>query len=141
MKIRTKADFRAVRESVGMTQQDVANEANVTLMTVKRWERPDGPEIPAEIVGFMAACRRTQDEDARRYVEMVRKGCSQGSRVSVPYYRTQEDLDAHQLADGQGTGNPVGYINTMSRKIALTLESLGYDVVFEYQDPRGSRTQ
>ena len=37
---RSKADFKALRERVGLSQQDVADAANVTRTSVKRWERP-----------------------------------------------------------------------------------------------------
>lgn len=38
--IRTKAAFRALREECGLTQADIAAEAGVRLLTVKKWENP-----------------------------------------------------------------------------------------------------
>ena len=35
----TGADFRACREYVGWTQQEVANNLEINVTTVKRWER------------------------------------------------------------------------------------------------------
>lgn len=131
MKIRTKADFRAMRESLGMTQQDVADEAGVAVRTVKRWESPDGQDAPEDVLAYLVACRTAMDADVALYLDVVHKEADKGATVMVPYYRTQEDLDAVQIA--QGADMPVGYVNALSRKIAERLESEGYDVVFEYE--------
>ena len=37
----TKANFRACRELVGLSQQDLAYEMDVLLKSVKRWENPN----------------------------------------------------------------------------------------------------
>ena len=42
-KIRTKADFRALREELGLSQTDLGLALGVKTLTVKRWEK-DGPE-------------------------------------------------------------------------------------------------
>ena len=46
----TKADFRATRETIGLTQGDVAEACGVSLRTVKRWEHPDWPEPPFRLL-------------------------------------------------------------------------------------------
>ena len=38
---RSKADFKAMREMVGMSQSLLAKRLGVTTTSVKRWERPD----------------------------------------------------------------------------------------------------
>ena len=37
---RTKADFKALRERVGLSQHDVADAIMVSIKTIKRWENP-----------------------------------------------------------------------------------------------------
>lgn len=37
---RGKADFRARREMLGLTQQDVADALNANVKTIKNWENP-----------------------------------------------------------------------------------------------------
>ena len=37
---RGKADFRAQREQLGLTQQDVADALEINIKTVKSWEDP-----------------------------------------------------------------------------------------------------
>lgn len=128
--IRTKADFRALRESLGMTQQDVADEAGVAVRTVKRWESPDGQDAPEDVVAFLVACKTAMDADVALYLDVVRKETDKEATVMVPYYRTQEDLDAVQI--NQGADLPVGYVNALSRRIAERLSDEGYDVSFEY---------
>lgn len=130
MRIRTKADFRALRESLGMTQQDVADEAGVAVRTVKRWESPDGQDAPEDVVAFLVACKTAMDADVALYLDVVRKETDKEATVMVPYYRTQEDLDAVQI--NQGADLPVGYVNALSRRIAERLSDEGYDVSFEY---------
>lgn len=130
MRIRTKADFRALRESLGMTQQDVADEAGVAVRTVKRWENPDGQDAPEDVVAFLVACKTAMDADVALYLDVVRKETDKEATVMVPYYRTQEDLDAVQI--NQGADLPVGYVNALSRRIAERLSDEGYDVSFEY---------
>lgn len=130
MRIRTKADFRALREYLGMTQQDVADEAGVSVRTVKRWESPDGQDAPDDVLSYLMACRTAMDADVALYLDVVHKEADKGATVMVPYYRTQEDLDSVQIK--QGADLPVGYVNALSRRIAERLSGEGYDVSFEY---------
>lgn len=44
-----KADLKAVRESIGITQIDLANEMHVTVRTIKRWEQIGWEEPPEEL--------------------------------------------------------------------------------------------
>ena len=41
---KTKATARALRESIGMTQLELAAEFDVEVRTVKRWGEPSAPE-------------------------------------------------------------------------------------------------
>ena len=41
---RNKATFRAMRETLGLTQQSLADRLNVKVLSVKRWEMPKYPQ-------------------------------------------------------------------------------------------------
>ena len=49
--IRTKADFRALREELGLSQTDLGRALGVKTLTVKRWEKdgPDGFLVPDDV--------------------------------------------------------------------------------------------
>ena len=129
---KTKAAARALRESVGMTQLELAAEFDVEVRTVKRWENPAHPsKYPDEVFAWL--------EEARSDMVSRAVGLAQGiaadkpARVVLPYYRTQDELDAVQLPLGQD--KPVGYFNTTARMVADALLALGIDDVgFGYGD-------
>lgn len=129
---KTKATARALRESVGMTQLELAAEFDVEVRTVKRWENPAHPsKYPDEVFQWL--------EEARSDMVSRAVGLAQGiaadkpARVVLPYYRTQDELDAVQLPLGQD--QPVGYFNATARMVADALIALGIDdVCFGYGD-------
>ena len=48
---KTKAALKALREECGLSQQDIADEAGVNILAVKRWENPEYPgRIPPDDV-------------------------------------------------------------------------------------------
>lgn len=129
---KTKATARALRESVGMTQLELAAEFDVEVRTVKRWENPAHPSnYPDEVFAWL--------EEARSDMVSRAVGLAQGiaadkpARVVLPYFRTQEELDAVQLPVGQD--QPVGYFNATVRMVADALIAHGIeDTCFGYGD-------
>lgn len=128
---RSKADFKARREALGLTQQDVADAADVTLTTAKRWERPGAPEPPEDVWAWIEDCERLQAEvvDAAASVAIARgRGPEQ-----ITYYRTQEQYDALG-----GSPGPYGVANANARLVAHRLRELGREVDFAYPDDEGN---
>lgn len=128
---KTKATARALRESVGMTQLELAAEFDVEVRTVKRWENPAHPSnYPDEVFAWL--------EEARSDMVSRAVGLAQGiaadkpERVVLPYYRTQDDLDAVQLPLGQD--QPVGYFNATVRLVCDALLAFEIDACFGYGD-------
>ena len=122
--IRTKAAFRALREECGLTQADIAAEAGVRLLTVKKWENPtsDIKEPPDDVWQFLLECRGAMHQDAREIAQQILDSLETVPGVhdlQLDYYRTQDDLDAVQLPD---VDEPVGYVNARMRLVGQLLD-------------------
>ena len=127
----SKANFKALRERVGMSQQDVADALGVSCRTVKRWERADRREPPADAMRLLEGQLGVQREMVEYMVGVCERvteeqGCMP-SLVPVSYYRDQSMYDEF----GRDSG-PFGVANANARAVAQELEALGYEVEFRY---------
>lgn len=128
------AEFRAMREQVGMSQQDVADALGVRVLSVKRWENPEYPfEIPDDAWDVLDAAYGMQQQQveyavdsAIAAVEATRKQSDMD--VLLRYWRTQSDYDAAH-PDEPG---PYGQANAVARAAAERLRTLGFEVSFTY---------
>lgn len=128
---RTKADFRALRELLGLTQQDVADAAGVNVSTAKRWEKPGYFTPPDDVWAWLEDCERLHGEVVDAAVSAaVARG---RGPVQITYYRSQEQYDAAGSDDG-----PYGVANANARMVASRLRALGYEVDFAYPDDAGN---
>lgn len=131
---RTKAEFRAVREMVGMSQQELADALDVQVLSVKRWERPDidGCEPPDDAWDVLDDARKLQrqvvDFGISKVGQMAVDLKAEAEAVVLTYWRTQDAYDtAHPDEPGVYT-----MANANARLIADKLESFGYMVRFIY---------
>lgn len=128
----TKADFRATRETIGLTQRDVAEACDVALRTVKRWEHPDWGDPPEDAWEWILEMLDRHDSMVD---EAVGRACSISAEhgelesVVITYYRDQEQYDAHGRDDG-----PVGFANAVAREVGAVLTNEGIEVEFAYPD-------
>lgn len=135
--IKTKAAFRALRESCGMTQRDVADEAGVAVFSVKRWENEDSSSHmpPDDVWEWLVECHMSMVAEAREAAGKVlalREEERNSCPVAIRYYRTQEALDEAQLP--QGLDRPVGYVNAIAMRAAELVEEAGIDTFLVYDD-------
>ena len=129
---KTKANFRALREMCGLSQQDVADAADVNRRSVKRWEESGNDwEPPEDVWEWILACAEVQAETVDAAVSAAM--AHPGGAVQVTYYRTQEQFDAMGRDDG-----PYGMANANSRLAAHRLMALGREVEFSYPDDAGN---
>lgn len=129
---KTKAAFKALREGCGLSQSDVACEADVSTISVKKWESPSDPRLPPDDVWrFLCAARGALYEDARELADQMAKSAMGGKEVTLYYYRTQEDLDAVQISEG--VDEPFGYANARTREIARLLDAAEVPYRIEYK--------
>lgn len=130
---KTKAAFRAIREECGFTQQDIADEADVKILSIKRWENmSDDNQPPDDVWAFLLAARGALYQDAREIAEQIINSVKSvgGEEVILRYYRTQEQLDQHQLVNG--VDEPIGYVNARTREVARLLDRAEIKYTYSY---------
>lgn len=133
----TKADFRAIRETIGLAQGDVAKACGVSLRTVKRWEHPDWQEPPEDAWAWLLDMLERHDAAVDAMVDkamaLVRE---RGPEVvAITYYRDQSQYDARGRDDG-----PYGFVNSIAREVALGLNDEGIETEFRYPDDGAIQT-
>lgn len=132
---RGKADFKARREQLGLTQQDVAQALTVNVKTVKNWENPRQTRYRISDAAWeyldRAADMQAQQVACARSVIEAQSEALAGNTVVVPitYYRDQATYDRF----GREAG-PFGQANANARAIAGELERMGIQVEFRYPD-------
>lgn len=129
---RSVAEFRAKREMCGLSLYDVAHELGVAVNTVKRWENPNYfPPSPE--------AWRLIDREYDKHCDRVEKALQDaidnrvdGEPVVIPWYRN----GMSGVSDKQ-----VGMSNSVSRAVAESIMTLGYEVTFRWSDPEADETQ
>lgn len=129
---KTKAAFRAFREECGLTQQDIADEAGVQILSVKRWENTkEDHQPPDDVWQWLLALRGAMYEDARQITKQIIESLPEGAKdLVLDYYRTQEDLDSVQLPEAD---EPVGYVNARTRLVGQMLDAKEIKYSYAYR--------
>ena len=139
--VRNKAALKALRETVGMMQRDLAEALDVDVRSVKRWESPatEGYRAPGDAWHVLENARETQRQQVAYALKVVREQEETlghaPSAVALTYYRDQEQYDAC----GRDVG-PYGVANANARAVADALEREGYQVEWRYPDEGAVRT-
>lgn len=128
--MRSKAEFRALRESVGMSQADVAKKLGVTVRSVRRWETPEPGYrgAPDDAWAMLDDALAKQDAVVAGALDMA-EAMPHGS-VQLTYYRDQTQFDLF----GREPGEPYGQANASARMTADALRCQGVEVSFAYPD-------
>lgn len=133
MEKRGKAEFRAIRERCGISQQAVADHFGVQVMTVKRWERSGDTMPPEKAWGWldhMLLMHMSAVETALDAVDsMTEEQGRPPHHVDLLYYRSQ----AHYDKFGRDRGD-YAIANARSREIAARLGARGIEARFEYPE-------
>ncbi len=136
----THATFRAIREQLGYSQDQLAIELDVSLRTIKRWESPAGTEIPAGVEQDLLELKELQQSAVDTIVDQVkqveRNIGSDAKTIQMTYYRNQLEYNALGRDKGCYT-----VANANSRLAGQELERLGYNVVYLYIDEGAVVTQ
>ena len=123
---------KAIRDRVGLSQQDVADALGVTILTVKRWEDPHGSTIPTVYKTLLADALADHQLAVKTAMETVM--AQEDQRGDAPqlvrlyYYRSQADYDKY----GRDSGK-VSVVNARIREAYTLLQYEGYDVYLLYK--------
>lgn len=138
---RTKADFAALRETVGLTQANLADELGVNPRSVKRWEQPGmkGYEPPQDAWDVLCGYALTQESIVEHCREVTIRAQEETGRmpdaVTLTYFRSQDQYD--ELGRDEGW---YGVANANARAVAAELKRYGFSFEFRYPDDGALRT-
>lgn len=129
---RSVAEFRAKRELCGLSLYDVAEELNVAVNTVKRWENPN--YFPPSPFAWRYIDREYDKhcEDVADALQAAIASREKDRPIVVLWYRN----GMRGISDRE-----VGVHNAVSKAVAESLMTLGYDVTFMWSDPDAEETQ
>lgn len=103
---RTLAEFRAIRETVGMTQGMLADALGVEQRSVRRWESPANDYHPPKdawdvLDAALSAQRRGVAAALGKVDELAQEHGSYPESVALPYWSGQDAYDeGHCVDDG-----------------------------------------
>ena len=130
--MRSKAEFRAMRETLGITQQRLADDLGVKVLSIKRWESPgkqqSAPDDAWELLDSLMEAQDAAVAAAFAQVKAIEdKHGGMPKEIVLPYWASQQDYaDFHYLAeDGDASWTEV---NATNRRVALALRDLGYRI-------------
>lgn len=127
---RTKAEFRAIRETVGMTQGALARELSVEVRSVKRWESPTASQVPPQdawdvLDAALSAQRRGIATALGRVDEVAEERGAYPKSVMLPYWTSQDAYDEGHYVDDGGDWRMA---NATNRLLAHALHERGIRV-------------
>lgn len=128
---RTKGEFRATREQLGLTHQRLADELGVKVLSVKRWESPRYPQTaPAAAWELLDSLMDAQDGAVEAALAQVRETAdrlgSEPRDVALPYWSSRADFAEHHYEEDADAS--WAEVNATSRRVAMMLRWLGYRV-------------
>jgi hypothetical protein len=129
---RTKADFEALRESLGMSQSFLAGAICVTARSVKRWGDPNSPQTPPEdawecLESFRAGMDRAVLYALRRALSSEQE-LGEKPTIDLTYWSSEDEwLSYHEDDPGDWR-----MANATSRAIANELRDRGFAVRFSF---------
>ncbi len=124
---RTKANFRALRERVGLSLGELSEIINVGVRGIQRWENEEKGLWPPE---YAWTCLGQMLEAQQAMIELALDKAAQvplSEPIEITYYRSQEMFDNY----GRDEGN-YAIANANARAMATALESAGWQVTFAY---------
>lgn len=137
---RGKAEFAALRETVGISMSELARELGSNKRTVLRWESPEETVTPPRAAwelldAYMETQRQMVDHCRETCMSVAEEEGDMPEAVAITYYRSQEQFDRF----GRDSG-PYTVANANARAVATELRHYGYKVEFRYPEEGAVRT-
>lgn len=136
----SKAEFHAIREMVGMTQQALADELGVEVRSVKRWESPKAPQVPPQdACDVLEAALGRQREVVGFALDKVHDVMDETGgapqQVVLPYWSGAEDYGERSTDAALGVEGDWRMANANARALASALWAEGVDVLWSGTNP------
>lgn len=131
---RTKASFKALRESLGISQQLLADLAGVNIKTVKRWESPKQVAYgmaPDDVWEILFECQEKQDwviNTALDKAEEIMEEYGEPHSFALTYWSSEEEYE--QAHPGEGRFWQVS--NARTRILSRELRNMGFEVTLDF---------
>lgn len=133
MKQRTKATFKALRETVGLSQDNVARDLGVSVTSVKRWERPGYQHPPVDAWDYLLDAYQAHCDAVNGALEQVDEIADIAGHdpelVPITYWRTQEQYDKAGRDPGY-----VGVVNARARAVGDEILLRGIEVEWRFPE-------
>lgn len=131
---KTKIQFKALRESLGLTSEDVANAVGLKAGSTRQWELVGRPESRPSQAGwdFLEKKLTEQQEVVTRAADSLSKSEAPAPVLYLPYFRNQGDYEE------SGHEGSHSVHNANMRAIAAHCRAAGLckDIQFiEHNDP------
>lgn len=129
--VKSKAGFRLLRETVGLTQSALARMVGVNVQTVKYWENPNNPQYKPNEQAWELLYQLVEGRHDTVTNYVAHAPARQENPIRFTYYRSQADYD-RLVGDGGFFG--VANATTCACVEALLSADIGVEVRFAGSD-------
>lgn len=121
-----KATFRAMRESLGLSQSNLAKQIGVHVKTIKNWEDPSVIALPPQKAwDEIHALSQKQGFLIRQSLKILKEHPSK--KISLTYYRDQKEFDEFSREKGL-----FSIANANSRAVYQAITQEGFSAYFAF---------
>lgn len=128
--MQSKAEFRAIREMVGMTQATLAGALGVQERSVRRWESEEAPQMPPEDAWEFLWAAEDRQGEVIEYALAKLEMLDSPPRVQLPCWASQRDYEAFSTDAKHGVQGDYRMANANARVLAAILTEDGITVEF-----------
>ncbi|WP_421782590.1 DUF4447 family protein [Kiloniella litopenaei] len=131
----TPAEFKTLRESLWLSQQDVADLANVQKRTVQYWESGNRPRgVPDDVSDLIKRLDALVEGTVLNVVEFITDCGEKPEKAVFLRYNSNEDLKKYKPHDHQALGS-VKVHSAMVDRIRTALSRLDVETRITFMDP------
>ena len=131
----SKAEFRAIREMVGYTQQALADVLGVKVLSVKRWELPSYPQrAPQDAWDILYSALDRQSEVVEyalaKVAEIEKETGHAPDSINLRYWANEDEYIQFSTDAELGVADDWRMANANALRCAAVLMSAGYAVAW-----------